>query len=315
MPDLGEKMTEKRYAQLADDIKKTYAEASRDMAKKLKDFEVRYAAADKKMRARVESGKMTDAQYKVWQMGKVFVGRQWKNKVSQMKKSLANADKTALKLVRTGQFDIYADNANYFDFRIDKDHNMTLNFGLYSPETVRMLITDTPELLRRREIDGVKQDAWNTKIIANAVTQGIIQGESIDKIAKRIAQDTASTDMKSMIRYARTACTAAQNAGRIQSMHDAERMGIKVQKEWISTGDMRVRPAHEELDGQVVNVDESFENEIGPIMYPGDPDADGDNIWNCRCALGYYYPDYDRYSPSGYDSLEEEEYEDWLDEY
>ena len=75
-----------------------------------------------------------------------------------------------------------------------------------------------------------------------------------------------------------------------------------------------MRPGHEELDGEVIDVDEPFENEYGPIMYPGDPSADDENVWNCRCALGYYYPDHDRYSPQGYEALEEEEFEEWMEE-
>ena len=28
-----------------------------------------------------------------------------------------------------------------------------------------------------------------------------------------------------------------------------------------------------------------FENAIGKIMYPGDPSADGANVYNCRCTI------------------------------
>ena len=34
-----------------------------------------------------------------------------------------------------------------------------------------------------------------------------------------------------------------------------------------------------------VPIDKPFENSIGKIMFPGDPSADGANVYNCRCTL------------------------------
>ena len=45
------------------------------------------------------------------------------------------------------------------------------------------------------------------------------------------------------------------------------------------------REEHLELDGQEREIDEPFENSLGEIMYPGDPDADPANVYNCRCTL------------------------------
>ena len=36
-----------------------------------------------------------------------------------------------------------------------------------------------------------------------------------------------------------------------------------------------------------VDIDEPFQNDFGDIMFPGDPTADGANVYNCRCTLGY----------------------------
>ena len=49
--------------------------------------------------------------------------------------------------------------------------------------------------------------------------------------------------------------------------------------------DKRTRHWHRELDGVIQDVDKPFENDFGKIMYPGDPTADGANIYNCRCTL------------------------------
>ena len=49
----------------------------------------------------------------------------------------------------------------------------------------------------------------------------------------------------------------------------------------------RSRDWHRDLDGVEVDIDEPFQNDFGDIMFPGDPTADGANVYNCRCTLGY----------------------------
>ena len=95
-----------------------------------------------------------------------------------------------------------------------------------------------------------------------------------------------------MVRYARTAMTSAQNAGRIGVMERAKDMGINVQKKWLATLDMRTRDSHAKLDGQIRDVDEPFDSELGKIMFPGDPAAHPADVYNCRCTLVYVYPEY-----------------------
>lgn len=91
--------------------------------------------------------------------------------------------------------------------------------------------------------------------------------------------------LASAIRTARTATTAAQNAGRMDSYHAAEGMGIKLKKEWLATLDGRTRHAHAMLDGQTAETDKPFHVDGCEIMYPGDTSAPGYLVYNCRCTL------------------------------
>ena len=86
----------------------------------------------------------------------------------------------------------------------------------------------------------------------------------------------------SAIRTARTAVTGAQNAGRMDSYVAAEKMGIKVRKEWLATIDGRTRHSHAMLDGEVVDNDEAFRN---GCMFPGDPNGAPEETYNCRCTM------------------------------
>jgi SPP1 gp7 family putative phage head morphogenesis protein len=157
---------------------------------------------------------------------------------------------------------------------------------------VSKLLKDEPTLLPPRKVKHSEDVDWYHKIINNCVTQGIIQGESIQEIAKRIAETTGERGEHAAIRNARTAMTAAQNAGRIEAMHEAQALGIKLQKRWLATLDSRTRDSHQHLDGQVQNVDDPFESDYGYIMFPGDPWAEPADVYNCRCTLLYEHPEY-----------------------
>ena len=88
----------------------------------------------------------------------------------------------------------------------------------------------------------------------------------------------------SAIRTARTAVTNAQNAGRMDSYVAATKIGIEMEREWVSALDARTRPEHAEADGQVVGVDEPFIVGGEKLMFPGDRSGSGWNIYNCRCT-------------------------------
>ena len=82
-----------------------------------------------------------------------------------------------------------------------------------------------------------------------------------------------------------TAVTGAQNAGRMDSYAAAEKMGIKLKREWVATLDGRTRHAHAMLDGQRAEIDKPFKVDGYEIMFPGDRSAPGYLIYNCRCTM------------------------------
>ncbi len=79
--------------------------------------------------------------------------------------------------------------------------------------------------------------------------------------------------------------TSAQNAGRMDSYAAAQKMGIKLKREWVATLDNRTRHAHAMLDGQQADIDKPFKVDGYEIMFPGDTSAPGYLVYNCRCTL------------------------------
>ena len=273
-------------------IKRIYAEASQDIQAKIDKYNKRYKALDADWQQRVKDGKATKAEYDNWKAGQVFIGKRWESVRDDILHQIHSSNDTSSRIINGEKRAVFIDTVNHAEYSIDKDFDFGLSFNLYDSATLTRILRDDPQILPEVSTDPNRDYAWGRKQITSAITQGIIQGESIPEIGKRIGDKLGSSNQKHMQRLARTAMTSAQNAGRIEAMHNAEEMGIKVQKEWIATLDSKTRDSHQHLDGQVQDVDKPFLSVLGDIMYPGDPDADPANVWCYRCSLGYEYPDY-----------------------
>lgn len=147
------------------------------------------------------------------------------------------------------------------------------------------------QLLPKSRVDIPKDLKWNERKIKSALLQSILKGESNPKLAKRL-REAVGMNKTSAIRNARTMMTASHNMGKQTFAEEAVEMGIKVKKMWIATNDDRTRDSHAEMDGVVVDVNEPFilTNMDGSqcgLMYPADPDGDPEQIYNCRCTMGY----------------------------
>jgi len=181
---------------------------------------------------------------------------------------------------------VYTVNYNQFGNTPIKGYS----FSLVNENAVENLVK-TGDLSLYKHINADKDIAWNEKFINSQVTQGILQGESIPKISARIFPEIMSKgglvkrNLSSATRIARTMTTAAENKGRQDSFEKAENDGVIMEREWIAAHDERTRAWHLDLHGVRVGVDEPWVNDYGEIMFPGDPSADGANVYNCRCGM------------------------------
>lgn len=295
MIDAGVKATEKQYLSLRKKLQRLYVQAAKDLKKKLYKHLLQFAVKDKKMHDAVAAGILSKQQYQSWLMGQVFTGKRWKDRIGTIAKTLTDLNKQAMNLMQNGIINVFAQNMNYQNYKLEHDLGVDTGFSVYNPEAVSRLITDDPSVLPKWRIDEQKDYIWNAQRVNDTVTQGIIQGESVLQIADRLAQELHSTNMKKMQMFARTAVNGAQNAGRIEAMRKQQELGIHVHKRWISTNDSRTRDTHVELNGQTAEIDDPFEisvkGSLEKIMYPGDPNAIPELVYNCRCTLGYVYPD------------------------
>lgn len=214
---------------------------------------------------------------------RTIMNERYQRLTRQMAFEISRVNQKAADYVNGRLPEIYTENYNEVAKGVSGELNGAISFDLADQSTVRRLAAEQRNMLPYKIIDGVKDVRWNVAKINAEVTQGIVQGESIPKIAKRF-ENVLNMNKNAAIRNARTTVTSAQNLGRMDMMHDAADKGVIMLKGWSSARDKRVRPSHQLIDGEFVAMDDEFSN---GLEYPGDPDGDPEEVYNCRCALIY----------------------------
>ena len=296
-------------------IRETYEEAQRDIEKKIDSFNRKFKKKEAIHLKEVKEGKWTQEQFESWLNGQVFQSNQWKSKKEQIQNTLYNANVIATKMTNGQRQNLFTFNANYQAYQLEHKVGIDFGFQLYDSATVARLIESDPQTLPMWKVDKPKDYVWNSKIVNNSLRQGIIQGEKLDQIAKRLSDGLVARNYNKMLTFARTGMTEAQNAGRLSRLREAEKKGIKVHKEWMATLDEHTRWQHADLDGQKQPMDKPFKIGGYTIMYPGDSAAHPSMVYNCRCTmvgdLDDYPSEYERYDNIEGKPIKNMTYREW----
>jgi uncharacterized protein with gpF-like domain len=131
--------------------------------------------------------------------------------------------------------------------------------------------------------DKVKAISETTKQrIIQALDDGLAEGESITRIAKRIRETGRGVigAARSLV-IARTETHSASQAAATESL---DVLGLpEVRREWVSSNDARTRETHRSADGQIRGQNEPFDVGDAKLMYPGDPAGPPEETVACRC--------------------------------
>ena len=279
MADIAHTKTDQKLEEMEKRLSAIYSRAEKEIQNTADEYFSKFAKQDEAKRKLLEQGKITEEEYTKWRKGKVMYGKRFTEMKKQCAKQLLNVNQTALAYVNGELPEVYAINYNALESAVDGVGGYS--FTLVDADAVRNLAVTDTSLLPYKEIDPKKDIPWNMKKINAETLQGILQGESMDKIAKRM-MNVQEMNKTQAIRSARTIVTGAENKGRQDSYARAEADGIILQKEWLSTNDGRTRHSHAVLDGAIVDQDKKFEN---GLMYPGDPNGRPEEVYNCRCTL------------------------------
>lgn len=287
-PDYAHKMTDAELSKLEQRITKLYKEAADELTDTVKAYFEQFEKRDAAMKEKLDAGEITEQQYKQWRLAQIGRGKRFEALRDKVAERYTNANETAVAYVNDATPGIYTLNRNYAAYKIEQVSDKA-DFTLWDEQTVKRLIVEQPDLMpyyppKRALKRGIDLD-YGKKQITASIKSSILQGKSISRIADDMQQRMENMSRASAIRTARTSVTAAQNAGRMDSYAAAEKMGIKLKKQWLATLDGRTRHAHAMLDGQTAETDKTFHVDGYEIMYPGDTSAPGYLVYNCRCTM------------------------------
>lgn len=298
--------TDAEIRRLAKRLHAAYGKALREMTRKAKDALGRQSKADADMVQRVAAGEMTADELRAWRRSRAADATWYSQMVAELAREMERCDERAAEIVNGTSPAVYAENANFGAFQVERAAKVDTSWTLVDADTVSVLARDHPDLLPRVSPKPSKSEVWARRKITSAITQSVLQGESVPAASKRL-RSVVDMDERAATRAARTALTGAENAGRVSSYDRARGMGIDVRARWMATLDSRTRDSHRHLDGEVAGDDGRFSN---GLRYPGDPEGPAAEVWNCRCTLVASIPGHDVFEGRDTHGLETS-YEDW----
>ena len=277
--------------QLEERLTALYANAENEIRAKWDDFMSGFEKEDNARREAVEAGLMPEDEYTAWRKTQILKSNQYSKAVESMTNMLVETDVAAMATVNEELPQVVAESYDFVQglgFQAAEEAGLTSGtFQIYNARTVQALIKDNPDLMPKPSVDIPEDQRWSKDRINREITQGIVQGESIPKIANRLSRVT-TMDRNAAVRNARTAMTGAENLGRYQSAQDLRENGIPIEEVWMATPDDRTRESHRLLDG--TTRDESGYFGVGiidtPLRFAGDPLGAPEEVYNCRCRTG-----------------------------
>lgn len=297
--DDARKWTDSELEALERRMAKEYRQAAKEMRAKQEKWLAKFAREREQREKALDDTQEAMQAHKRWLQSQATREQWFSDMVDGLSESAHRANEKAADMLNDSLPRVYAENANRAAFEVDRAVKADTGFTLVNEDAIRYLmggmedgqlvkeVSPAPYMNRvamglqsmRRDVDPAKDIRWNRQKFASAITQGILQGESIPNIVKR-TESVFGQNRDAAFRAARTATTSAENAGRMSSFERAERLGIDMEIEWLATLDGRTRSSHRALDGERVKTGERFSN---GCRWPGDPSGPGHEIWNCRC--------------------------------
>ena len=282
MADKAHRLTDEKLEEMEKRLSAIYSRAEKEIQETAEKYFAKFKEKDDKYQKKYESRKMSKEEYKQWQhwrRSKVTYGKKFTDMKEQCAQQLLHVNETAVAYINGELPEVYALNYNALAGSVDGVGGYS--FTLVDADTVRNLAVTDTSLLPYKKIDPEKDIPWNMKKINAETLQGILQGESMDKIAKRL-RNVQKMNKTQAIRSARTIVTGAENKGRLDSHRRAEEDGIILEEKWVATKDGRTRHSHAMLNGETKKTNETFSN---GLEYPGDPNGRPEEVYNCRCTM------------------------------
>lgn len=205
------------------------------------------------------------------------------------KKRLKKAIRQALESMREDYMDGYIDSLSA-SVELGYDAEWELRFAFDYPneqaiEALRLRNDNKRRaMLETRSLSTFKNlNATTTDRIMTAIEEGMANGDSGTAIASNIMDSVLDGDnLEGRINtIVRTETLTATSLGQAACTQDVARYVPNLKKVWITANDDRVRDSHADVEGEMVDWDNTFTN---GLQFPRDPAGDPAETINCRCT-------------------------------
>ena len=266
MIDAAHRATDKALADLEKELKGLYSKSYADIKKK-----------SDKILSKIETKPNMTATQRYEEYRKYD---RLKSLETQIAETLKDTNAEAVRIINGKMADVYGVNYKAQASIFPKD----IVFPPLGKSAIKSVLSGQITPFKQLSLDTLLSRADIERDLTRELLSGIMQGESIPQIAKRIKGVTNKTLAQS-VRIARTETTRVESSARQDVGEEGIKLGFKMKKQWISTGDGLTRPAHLDADGQIVDIDKPFIVDGEELMYPGDESGSAANVINCRCTM------------------------------
>lgn len=317
--DFAHQETDRILSRTEKQIAKEYRQAEKELTAKIKKFGEQFDKKDEEMKQKMLDGKITKEQYSNWRVSMIATGDRWVAMRDTLAEDIARANDIAKSTINGHMEQVYSLNRNYSVYKVEKDSMIDTSYTLYNRRATEELFKNKKSLLpapkpgsKAWKAAHDKDLRWNQQKINSSMIQGLLQGESIPQIAKRM-REVVGMNKRAAIRNARTMTTNIENKGRDDAFKELRGKGIEMDTVWVSTLDGRTRHSHRLLHGEIR--DEKTGKYSNKLRFPGDEQGAPEEVYNCRCCeistIKGFPIDIPRWSPK----MEGMTYEEWLGEH
>ena len=272
-------------------LKTEYERAGRSAKRKLEEFMQEFEKKDAEKQREMSYGLIDEDEYNAWRQRQILQAGNYQQMVDVLASDFTHADEQARQIMAGEMPAIYAENFNFATWEAEGYGSIDTSFTLYNRAAVAELALHDADLLplpspKRLAELAASDQLWNRQLVSSSMMQSILAGESVPKMATRLATSVGEKNYHSAVRAVRTMSTAVQNKSRIDAFERAKANGSDIQSQiWLAVMDNRTRHAHRQLDHQEVPVGEPFKVDGYELRFPADPEAPAYLKYNCRCSV------------------------------
>lgn len=200
--------------------------------------------------------------------------------INNLADEIASAGETAKNIIQGELINLYGLNYNFACYEIQKQMGFNVNFSQYDRNQIAIILKNSESPFTKIAYKNLGQDKAIVKTLQNELLQALLLGEAQDKLIKRISKVTSASATRAK-RIAQTERNRVQSEARMNSIKEAETLGIDMHKQWIS----RLRNTRELHLLTHLEKKPSKEVFSNGLMYPGDFNGSAQNVINCFCVL------------------------------